>query len=173
MSKVDLFYDDIETQVGIISAILFQDKLIRVDFHPYEEDNERTLRWLNQYFPERSMIKDTEKLAPFLQQIEEYFANKRTTFDLPYESYGTDFQKKVWRALTEIKYGQMVTYKQLAKRINNEKAARAVGGALNKNPISIIVPCHRVVGSTGKMVGFGGGVDVKKQLLLHEKAVLV
>src|SRR5699024_2375258 len=173
MTKQLLYYDFIETPVGIVSAILYDNYLVHVDFHHYEDENERTEQWLNKHFPMREMKKDRQKLRPYLKQIEEYFAEKRVSFDVPYKSYCTDFQKDVWRALTTIKYGEIATYKQLAEKINKEKAARAVGGALNKNPLSIIVPCHRVIGSSGKMVGFGGGIDVKKKLLLHEQTVIV
>ena len=98
-------------------------------------------------------------------QLTEYFSGKRKDFDLPLEPQGTEFRKKVWSALTEIPYGETRSYKDIAERIGNPKACRAVGGANNKNPISIIIPCHRVVGADGSLVGYGGGLDKKTMLL--------
>ena len=105
-------------------------------------------------------------------QLQEYFAGKRKTFDLPLELIGTDFQKKVWTALSEIPYGETRSYKDIAERIGQPKACRAVGGANNKNPISIIIPCHRVIGADSRLVGYGGGLDNKKLLLELERKCL-
>ncbi len=109
--------------------------------------------------------KDTNLLLEAKKQLEEYFEGKRREFDLPIKQEGTDFQKKVWKALCEIPYGETRTYKEVAKMVGNEKASRAVGMANNKNNIPIIVPCHRVIGSNGKLVGYALGLDVKKYLL--------
>lgn len=105
-------------------------------------------------------------------QLQEYFEGKRTRFDFPYELRGTEFQKKVWNALCEIPYGETRSYKDIAVAIGNPKACRAVGMANNRNPISIVVPCHRVIGSDGKMVGYGGGLDMKEKLLKLESRVV-
>ncbi len=102
------------------------------------------------------------------QELAEYFAGKRTLFSIICNPQGTEFQKQVWKALCDIPYGQTRSYKDIAKAIGNEKACRAVGMANNKNPISIIIPCHRVIGSNGKMVGYGAGVDKKIYLLRLE-----
>ncbi|MBU5336449.1 methylated-DNA--[protein]-cysteine S-methyltransferase [Intestinibacter bartlettii] len=106
---------------------------------------------------------DLTKLAYI--QIKEYIDGKRTVFDLPIHPNGTEFQIKVWKALTEIPYGETRSYKDIAISIGNEKACRAVGMANNKNPIPIIIPCHRVVGSNKKLVGYAGGLDLKERLL--------
>ena len=103
------------------------------------------------------------------QQLAEYFARKRTTFTVPLDFSGTDFQKKVWAVLLSIPFGKTMTYGQIAQKINQPKAARAVGGASNRNPISILIPCHRVIGSSGKLVGFAGGLETKASLLELEK----
>lgn len=100
------------------------------------------------------------------QQLIEYFSGQRKVFDIPLDFEGTDFQKKVWRALLTIPYGETRSYKQIAQQLGNEKAVRAVGAANGKNPISIIAPCHRVIGSGGALVGFAGGLD-KKEILLR------
>lgn len=104
-----------------------------------------------------------------IAQIREYFAGNRTNFDIPLAPEGTDFQQQVWNALRNIPYGETRTYKQIAQAIGNPKAVRAVGMANNKNPIAILIPCHRVIGSNGKLVGYAGGLDIKKQLLNLER----
>jgi methylated-DNA-[protein]-cysteine S-methyltransferase len=102
------------------------------------------------------------------KQLEEYFAGKRTEFDLPIHPEGTEFQKTVWQNLVKIPYGKTISYSDLARCIGNAKACRAVGGANNKNPLPILIPCHRVVGKNGDLVGFAGRLDIKKWLLEHE-----
>ena len=99
------------------------------------------------------------------QQLIEYFSGQRKVFDIPIDFEGTDFQKQVWSALLTIPYGETRSYKQIAQQLGNEKAVRAVGAANGKNPISIIAPCHRVIGAGGALVGFAGGLD-KKEILL-------
>ena len=99
------------------------------------------------------------------RQLEQYFAGQRQQFDLPLDFQGTDFQQQVWHALLTIPYGETRSYKDIALQIGNQKAVRAVGAANGRNPISIIAPCHRVIGSGGALVGFAGGLD-KKQILL-------
>jgi methylated-DNA-[protein]-cysteine S-methyltransferase len=104
-------------------------------------------------------------------QLKDYFARKRTTFDLPLTTAGTPFQRRVWAALREIPYGETISYGQLADRIGQPSAARAVGLANGKNPIGIIVPCHRVVGANGSLTGYGGGLERKEHLLAFERGV--
>ncbi len=103
-------------------------------------------------------------------QLDEYFAGQRTVFDLPLAPQGTPFQQKVWQALTTIKQGETKSYAWLAEKINNTKAVRAVGTANGANPIALIIPCHRVIGSNGKLTGYAGGLALKAKLLMHEKA---
>ena len=102
------------------------------------------------------------------RQLREYFAGLRREFDLPLEFRGTDFQRRVWAALLEIPYGETRTYGQIAEQIGNPSAVRAVGAANGRNPISIIAPCHRVIGMSGDLTGFGGGLDAKAFLLALE-----
>ena len=104
-------------------------------------------------------------------QFDEYFSGKRRTFDLPLSTNGTPFQQKVWKQLQEIPYGQTISYSQLAKAVGNPKACRAVGSANGKNPIPIIIPCHRVIASNGGLGGFACGLDVKIRLLELEKII--
>lgn len=104
-----------------------------------------------------------------VEQLRSYASGNRTVFDLPFQLSGTPFQNKVWQALLDIPYGQTCTYGELAKKIGNPQGARAVGGALNRNPLGILVPCHRVVGASGELTGFAGGLDLKKRLLELER----
>ena len=103
-----------------------------------------------------------------IRQLNEYFSGKRNTFTINLAPQGTPFQQRVWQALQTIPYGQTLSYAQIAKAIGKPTAARAVGAANGQNPVSIIVPCHRVIGSNGKLVGYGGGLSIKEALLAHE-----
>lgn len=116
------------------------------------------------------LIEDNSKFSDVIQQLSEYFNGERKTFDLPLAPEGTTFQKKVWQALTQIPCGETKSYGWIAKSINNEKAVRAVGTANGANPIALIVPCHRVIGSNGKLTGYAGGLALKAKLLMHEGA---
>lgn len=110
-----------------------------------------------------------EGFTDAIQQLDEYFRGERTEFALPMAAQGTAFQRKVWAALRGIPYGETVTYGQLAATIGRPTASRAVGLANGRNPISVVVPCHRVVGSNGKLTGYGGGIERKRFLLEHER----
>lgn len=114
---------------------------------------------------EHSVIEDVRR------QLGEYFDGRRTDFDVPLDPIGTDFQQQAWQALRTIPFGTTVSYGEQAERMGDKNKARAVGAANGKNPISIIVPCHRVVGSNGSLTGFAGGVDTKRFLLDHERRV--
>lgn len=123
--------------------------------------------------PQDVLMQSTPLLKEAARQLDEYFAKKRQTFDLPLNPVGTAFQQKVWAALQEIPYGHTASYKDIAVRIGNPKACRAVGMANNKNPIAIVIPCHRVIGSGGKLVGYAGGLHVKQKLLEVEGLTLL
>ena len=112
---------------------------------------------------------ETPAIKNAIQQLREYFDGKRKVLDFSIKAHGTEFQQKVWNALRSIKYGELCTYKQIAEKTGNPKASRAVGLANNKNPLPIIIPCHRVIGSNGKLVGYAGGLDVKEYLINLEK----
>jgi methylated-DNA-[protein]-cysteine S-methyltransferase len=114
--------------------------------------------------------RDEAALKPARQQLEAYFAGELKDFALPFQGRGTDFQQTVWKALCAIPYGETLSYGELARRIGQPTAARAVGLANGQNPISIIVPCHRVIGANGTLTGYGGGLPRKKWLLAHEAA---
>jgi methylated-DNA-[protein]-cysteine S-methyltransferase len=114
--------------------------------------------------------KNPRFFAPVKAQLRAYFKGGLKRFDLALAPVGTPFQLKVWKALRTIPYGELVSYKTLAEAIGNPKAVRAVGGANGKNPIPIIVPCHRCIGSNGSLIGFGGGLDTKKRLIDLERS---
>ena len=118
--------------------------------------------------PEPDWIFNEKPFAVVRQQLEEYFAGERTVFDLPLHLSGTDFQVQVLQELQRIPYGETTSYGEIAKRIGRPKAMRAVGAANGRNPIPIIVPCHRVIGSSGDLTGFGGGLATKEALLRLE-----
>jgi len=112
--------------------------------------------------PRHPVLVETER------QLREYFAGRRQTFDLKLDFVGTPFQRSVWKALLTIPFGQTRTYGEIAKQVGRPSASRAVGAANGQNPVAIVAPCHRVIGSTGALTGFGGGLDVKEQLLRLE-----
>jgi methylated-DNA-[protein]-cysteine S-methyltransferase len=116
------------------------------------------------------MARDDGALADVRRQLAEYFAGERREFDLPLAPRGTHFQQLVWAELQRVRYGETITYAQLAARIGRPTAIRAAGAANGRNPISIIIPCHRVVGSNGSLTGYGGGLDAKRALLDLERA---
>lgn len=146
------YYGYYHSPIGTLEIITTEDALLSAIF--VEEIKEVT--------------EQPEILREAIKQFDEYFKGTRKEFDLKCEMVGTEFQKSVWKALTEIPYGETWSYKQQAIAIGNEKATRAVGGANSKNLISIIIPCHRVVGSNKSLTGYAGGLDKKKWLLEHE-----
>lgn len=119
--------------------------------------------------PADAVEEETELIQKCKQELDEFFEGKRKTFDLPLAPVGTAFQKRVWDALREIPYGETRTYKDIAIAVDSPKGFRAVGMANNKNPIAIIVPCHRVIGSNGKLVGYAAGMETKTFLLALEQ----
>jgi methylated-DNA-[protein]-cysteine S-methyltransferase len=129
----------------------------------WEHDDPRRVRLnVEKEKPTHPILLETQR------QLNEYFGGKRQSFSLDLDFAGTEFQKKVWQALLTIPHGQTRSYAQIAKQVGSPKALRAVGAAIGKNPISIIAPCHRVIGSTGKLTGFAGGLETKARLLALE-----
>lgn len=149
-----------ETPVGILEIEENGSGITKVHFSSEEERNSLI---------EKPELKETALIKKAAKQLKEYFAGKRKLFELPLEPEGTEFQKKVWDALLKIPYGETRSYGQIAEQIGNKKASRAVGMANNKNPIAIIVPCHRVVGANGSLTGYAGGLNIKGILLNLEK----
>ncbi|NLY42688.1 MAG: methylated-DNA--[protein]-cysteine S-methyltransferase [Clostridiaceae bacterium] len=125
---------------------------------------EKFFKWLQKNF-NTCVEQKTDMIAQAINELNEYFIGKRKVFAVPIHLIGTEFQKRVWNKLMEIPYGTTVSYGFIASQIGNIKASRAVGSANNKNPVPIIVPCHRVIGARGNLVGYGGGLDIKTKLL--------
>ena len=155
-----LFYKEIESTVGKLKLVASADALVAVLWQC--EDRNRVKLDAATLDSQQPILLETER------QLSEYFSGGRTEFDLPLQPDGSEFQKKVWRALREIPFGQTRSYLELAKALGSSKAARAVGAANGKNPLSIIVPCHRVVGADGSLTGFAGGIETKAALLAFE-----
>lgn len=128
-----------------------------------------TLDDIRIYFPKCELEKNETKNKIYKKELQSYFLGKKFNFDFNFDLRGTEFQKEVWAALLTIKYGELVTYKDVSLKIGREKSHRAVANAIGKNPVSIVIPCHRVIGSDGKLRGYRGGLDMKKRLLTLEK----
>ena len=156
-----MFYKIYDFEIGKLAICEENGKIVLVNVVKTKEDIEEIAK--NSIQKETSLIKNTK------QQLDEYFAGKRKKFDIPIKLDGTDFQIKVWKELLKIPYGETCSYLDIAKCIGNPKASRAVGMANNKNKIIIIVPCHRVIGSNKKLVGYACGLDVKEKLLELER----
>ena len=148
----------IRCPLGVLRLYAESDQLVGVDLpdHPGAASVERR----------------TDVLIRTAAQLAEYFAGERRVFDLPLAPRGSEFQVGVWRALLRIPYGETCSYGDIARSVGRPDASRAVGAANGRNPIPIIVPCHRVVGSKGELTGFGGGLDTKRWLLEHEGALM-
>jgi|SRR5699024_2278159 len=161
-----IHYGEINTAVGPLTVLSDGEAIIRMDYGTMEDLEEKYNKWTGRYFTNPVFNNNQNMITALTEEIVDYFEKRRQTFSVPVKLYGTPFQKKVWEALTDtIPFGKTSTYKDIAQAIGKEKAVRAVGGAVNKNPISIIVPCHRVIGANGKLVGYNGGIDKKEYLL--------
>jgi len=146
---------------GIKIDVLSSSKGIREIFINKKEEKDKFLNVIKVH-------PDDPNLFRFFKQLKEYFDRKRKSFELPLEIIGTEFQKKVWEELLKIPYGKTISYRELSIRIGNLKSIRAVGKANGSNPLPIVIPCHRVIGANGKLIGYGGGLDVKENLLMLE-----
>jgi methylated-DNA-[protein]-cysteine S-methyltransferase len=155
-----LSYKEMESPVGKLKLVATSNALVAVLWER-ERPNRVKLDAMNLDSSHPILI-ETER------QLTEYFHGARTAFDLPLEPHGSDFQKKVWQSLREIPFGKTRSYLELANELGSSKASRAVGAANSKNPLSIVVPCHRVIGADGSLTGFAGGLEVKAKLLAIE-----
>ncbi|MFC2995753.1 methylated-DNA--[protein]-cysteine S-methyltransferase [Acinetobacter sichuanensis] len=156
-----LSFMEMPSPVGILKLVATDTALVAVLWENEDPKRVRLAELIEN--TQHSILLETQK------QLNEYFAGQRQKFDVPLDFEGTEFQQKVWQALLTIPFGETRSYKDIAEQIGNVKAVRAVGAANGKNPISIIAPCHRVVGANGKLVGFAGGLENKDILLKIEK----
>jgi len=155
------FFTTVSSPVGRLTLVAAGDSLVAL----YFDDDPHAAR------ARADAARDDRRLRAATTELEEYFAGTRTTFDLPLAPEGTAFQKKVWAALCRIPFGDTATYGQIARAVGRPAASRAIGGANHRNPIAIIVPCHRVIGADGSMTGYGGGLRRKRLLLDLESRV--
>ena len=169
MKQINIQY--YKTSVGELLLGSFEDKLCLLDYR-YRKMRNAVDKRIQTAAKANYVEQSDEVIETAKQQIDEYLTGHRTTFDIPLIMFGTDFQKRVWKALIEVPYGATSSYLQLAKSINNEKAVRAVATANGANAMSIIIPCHRIIGSDGSLVGYAGGLPAKKRLLSLENSPL-
>lgn len=155
MNRTGFYYESIIGRIGIVEENGFITNVL----------------FANEDIAENVEMKETSEIFKASKQLEEYFIGNRRDFEIKIKPIGTEFQKKVWKALCEIPYGEFVSYKYIAEKISCPKGYRAVGLANNKNPLPIIVPCHRVIGSNGKLVGFAGGLGIKETLMNIERGL--
>mgnify|MGYP001819511783 CR=1 FL=1 len=149
-------YLEIDTPVGRLRLVSDGEQLAAIELAPGEGD---------------AAASGDPVLVECARQLQEYFAGQRRNFELPLRPRGTTFQHSVWQALADIPYGELRSYRDIAKALGKPKAVRAVGAANGRNPLPIVVPCHRVIGSDGSLTGFAGGLDMKRQLLELEGAL--
>ena len=167
MNQINIQYH--KTKIGDLILGSFDNKLFLLDFR-YRKMRKRVDNRIKNGLNVDFIEKDDPILEQTRKELDEYLNGERKEFDIPLLMVGSDFQKSVWDALMKVPYGTTSTYLALAKEINNEKGVRAVANANGANAIGVIIPCHRIIGSDGKLVGYGGGVPVKKRLLKLEKA---
>jgi methylated-DNA-[protein]-cysteine S-methyltransferase len=154
----------IDSPVGVLTLVATDNGLRAIKW-PVERDGRLSLP------SEMTSDADHPVLQDTVRQLGEYFEGKRTEFDLPLDLRGTEFQKSAWQALATIPHGETATYGEQAARIDRPRAVRAIGAANGRNPISIVLPCHRVVGANGDLTGFAGGIETKRELLAFEKKI--
>ena len=157
-----IFTRGMESPIGQIALYADESALLGLAF----EEDRHPRDWSGALAKATAVLLDAER------QLQEYFGGGRKSFDLPLRPEGTEFQQRVWRQLMQIPFGETLSYLELARRIGNAKAVRAVGMANGRNPIGLIIPCHRVIGSNGDLIGYGGGLPRKEYLLKHEGARL-
>src|SRR5699024_5506915 len=173
MSRPHLYIDEIKSPIGTLLLMSNGKYIVRIDYGTMERPPAQLMAWVNKYMKDAKFVHSPHHVDAAKQQLTEYFSGNRETFSFDTFCRGTSFQKDVWQALMdEIPFGKTKTYKEIAEAIGRPKAFRAVGGAVNRNPLSIIVPCHRVIGTNGKMTGCTGGLDKKGFLLTHEKEII-
>lgn len=163
---MDLMFDELDTELGTIALVCNEAHLIAVEFEDFKA---RMDAHLTARFGDFRLVRAANPLN-ITSRLENYFGgNFASLSGIAVDFFGTDFQQSVWRALREIPVGETVSYRQLAARIGKPTASRAVGMANSKNPIAIVVPCHRVIGADGSLTGYAGGVERKRWLLAHEQ----
>ena len=166
---LDVAYDIVQTPVGALLVAVTARGVARIS---YDADPEAELEQLARSYGVR-VLRSAAPIDPARRELDEYFAGKRRVFDLPLDlAQVADFNRRVLRELERVPYGEVVTYGELAARAARPRAARAVGTVMNRNPLPIVLPCHRVIGANGRLVGYAGGLERKEKLLRHEGALV-
>ena len=168
MASIEVVYGTVRTPLGTLGAVLTAQGLSRLTLP--NEPLERCESWIRRWTPDAAVRGDGRRLKDLEEQLTAYCEGSLRQFEVPVDLRGTAFQRQVWQALQDIGYGEVRTYAQVAAAIGRPKAVRAVGAANHVNPVPIVVPCHRVIGSNGALVGYGGGLDLKRRLLDLERA---
>lgn len=167
-----LYCGEMKSPLGLVTILSTEQGVCRLYFGSLSDSDCSLKEWAKKTFLAKDIICDQDRHKDIMKQLQEYFQGKRELFTFPLDIHGgTPFQRKVWTELSNIVYGQTSTYKSMAQAIEAPKAVRAVGGAVNRNPIPIIIPCHRVIGSSGSLIGYNGGLDKKEYLLTIENAI--
>lgn len=164
-----LFYEEMDSPIGMLTLFGTEQGLSLIQFGTFAQNQEFAEKWVKRHMPGKSLVRSGEPLQDALLQLKAYFEGSRAGFDLNLDFKGTPFQVKVWQALLEVPYGRTASYKEIAERIGQPTAVRAVGGANNRNPLPIVVPCHRVIGTSGALTGYAGGIEAKELLLALEQ----
>ncbi len=162
--KRTAYYAKMDTPFAHLYMASTQNGLCRLEW--MRSNEERFFSWLRSHFDD--FYEDPLLHEPIINQLKQYFDGRLKRFEVHFDLTGTDFQKRVWKALMDIPYGEVCSYKEIAQRVGSPKGFRAVGMANNKNPIAVIIPCHRVVGHDGRLVGYAEGIDIKEKLLVLE-----
>jgi methylated-DNA-[protein]-cysteine S-methyltransferase len=166
---LDVAYDLVETPIGTLLVAVTERGLARIS---YDADPEAELERLARAYGVR-VLRSAAPIDPARRELDEYFDGRRRSFDLPLDLVQlAEFNRRVLRELARVPFGEVVTYGELAARAARPRAARAVGTVMNRNPLPIVLPCHRVIGASGKLVGYAGGLERKESLLRHEGALL-
>ena len=168
--KINIFLEEYESPLGVLLVGSFQDRLCLCDWK-YRKSRATIDRRIQSGTGSEYNFGTTDITQEAILQLKAFFAGERTEFDLPLLPLGTEFQMGVWRALLEVPYGETISYKTLSRRLGDHHAVRAVASANGANALSIVIPCHRVLGSQGELTGYAGGLDAKKSLLRLESRV--
>lgn len=168
MPEISIVYTKLDTPVGAMFVASQESGLCGLQFGKDAETF--LLTYLSRTYPGAHIVRDDGANGEVVNQLQEYFSGNRRDFDLKLSPAGTPFQQKVWQFLTTIPFGKTVSYADVAAGVGNPKASRAVGGANGKNPIAVIIPCHRVIAADGTLGGYAGGLQYKRTLLNHECA---
>lgn len=164
----EVVYARLDSPVGMVWVASTEAGICRIALGA--SDSGAFLRWISKHVRPLQLYEDAELMIGVTSQLGEYFSGARRAFELPLDVHGTAFQRAVWSQVIRIPYGATATYGDVAQLVGKPKASRAVGMALGANPLPIVIPCHRVIGSGGELVGFGAGLDVKESLLRLEDA---